>query len=54
LNPIQERRAKYSEADAAEIIEDGSNRARGRAEETMIQVRAAMQMTSSQGIGNRE
>jgi tryptophanyl-tRNA synthetase len=45
LHPIQERRAKYSEADAADILEDGSNRARERAEETMIEVRAAMQMS---------
>ena len=35
LNPIQERRAKYSEADAVGILEEGSNRARARAEQTM-------------------
>src|ERR1700760_1105304 len=35
LNPIQERRARYSESDAAGILEDGSNRARTRAEQTM-------------------
>jgi tryptophanyl-tRNA synthetase len=45
LKPIQERRAKYSEADVAEVIEDGSNRARMRAEKTMREVRAAMGMT---------
>jgi tryptophanyl-tRNA synthetase len=45
LNPIQDRRARYSESDAAEILEDGSNRARARAEQTMAEVRAAMQMT---------
>jgi tryptophanyl-tRNA synthetase len=45
LNPIQERRARYSESDAAEILEDGSNRARSRAEQTMAEVRAAMQLT---------
>ena len=45
LNPIQERRARYSESDAAEILEDGSNRARARAEQTMVEVRAAMQLT---------
>jgi tryptophanyl-tRNA synthetase len=45
LNPIQERRARYSESDAAEILEDGSNRARARAEQTMAEVRAAMQLT---------
>jgi tryptophanyl-tRNA synthetase len=44
LNPIQERRAKFSEADALNILEDGSNRARVRAEQTMVQVRAAMQI----------
>jgi tryptophanyl-tRNA synthetase len=45
LNPIQERRARYTESDAAEILEDGSNRARVRAEQTMAEVRAAMQLT---------
>jgi tryptophanyl-tRNA synthetase len=45
LNPIQERRARYSESDAAAILEDGSNRARVRAEQTMAEVRAAMQLT---------
>jgi tryptophanyl-tRNA synthetase len=45
LNPIQEQRAKYSEADAAEILDEGSSRARARAEKTMKKVRAAMGMT---------
>ncbi len=45
LEPIQARRASFSESKAIEILEDGSNRARARAEETMRQVRAAMQMT---------
>jgi tryptophanyl-tRNA synthetase len=45
LNPIQERRARYSESDALDILEDGSNRARTRAEQTMTEVRAAMQLT---------
>jgi tryptophanyl-tRNA synthetase len=45
LNPIQERRARYTESDAAAILEDGSNRARVRAEQTMAEVRAAMQLT---------
>jgi tryptophanyl-tRNA synthetase len=48
LNPIQERRAKYSEEDVAGVLEDGSNRARARAEETMSQVRAAM------GLGTKD
>src|SRR5262249_26679803 len=45
LNPLQERRAKYSETDVADVLKDGSNRARARAEQTMTQVRAAMQMS---------
>jgi tryptophanyl-tRNA synthetase len=45
LKPLQERRAKYTPSDVAEILEDGSNRARVRAEQTMQEVRAAMQMT---------
>ena len=44
LQPIQIRRASFSEAQAIEILEDGSNRARLRAEQTMVEVRAAMQM----------
>ena len=44
LQPIQERRARFTEAQVDEILEDGSNRARNRAEETMQQVRAAMGM----------
>jgi tryptophanyl-tRNA synthetase len=44
LNPIQERRAKYSEADAMGVLEEGSNRARARAKQTMAQVRAAMRV----------
>jgi tryptophanyl-tRNA synthetase len=45
LNPLQERRARYTEADVKDILEDGSNRARVRAEQTMEQVRAAMQLS---------
>jgi tryptophanyl-tRNA synthetase len=44
LNPIQERRARFSEPEVRETLKDGSNRARVRAEETMMQVRGAMQM----------
>ncbi len=47
LKPIQERRASFSEAQVKEILKDGSCRARLRAEATMRQVRAAMQMTLS-------
>jgi tryptophanyl-tRNA synthetase len=46
LQPIQDRRASFSDSQVDEILEDGSNRARARAEQTMQQVRAAMQMTS--------
>ena len=44
LNPIQERRARFTEAEVRDILEDGSERARVRAEQTMVEVRAAMQM----------
>ena len=45
LQPIQDRRALYSEAQVIEILEEGSNRARVGAEQTMVEVRTAMQMT---------
>jgi tryptophanyl-tRNA synthetase len=45
LEPIQTRRAGFSEARVEEILEDGSSRARRRAEQTMQEVRAAMRMT---------
>jgi tryptophanyl-tRNA synthetase len=51
LKPIQERRASFSEAQVIQILNDGSRRARARAEETMRQVRAAMQMTLSSETG---
>jgi tryptophanyl-tRNA synthetase len=51
LQPIQERRASFSEAQVKEILNDGSRRARARAEETMRQVRTAMQMTLSSETG---
>jgi tryptophanyl-tRNA synthetase len=44
LNPIQERRAKFSDADVEDIVRDGDARARARAEQTMEQVRGAMQL----------
>ncbi len=44
LNPLQQRRARYSVADVHAILEDGSARARTRAEQTMHEVRAAMQI----------
>ena len=44
LKPIQERRAGFSEPQVMEILEQGSIRAQARAEQTMQQVRAAMQI----------
>jgi tryptophanyl-tRNA synthetase len=52
LEPIQVRRAAYSEDQVKGILEDGSNRARLRAEQTMRQVRAAMQMTLTTPAAN--
>jgi tryptophanyl-tRNA synthetase len=45
LQPIQERRAAYSESQVIEIVQEGSHRAAVRAEQTMREVRAAMKMT---------
>jgi tryptophanyl-tRNA synthetase len=45
LEPIQQRRAATTEAQAIEILKAGSLRAAARAEQTMIEVRDAMQMT---------
>ncbi|MGB8029639.1 MAG: tryptophan--tRNA ligase [Terracidiphilus sp.] len=45
LAPIQQRRAATTEAQAIEILNAGSRRAAARAEQTMIEVREAMQMT---------
>jgi len=45
LAPIQQRRAAISEKQAIEILKAGSLRAEARAEQTMIEVREAMQMT---------
>jgi tryptophanyl-tRNA synthetase len=47
LEPIQTRRAGFSESQVKEILEDGSNRARARAEQTMQEVRTAMQLIST-------
>jgi tryptophanyl-tRNA synthetase len=47
LAPIQERRASFTEAQVKQILEDGSNRARARAEQTMVEVRSAMRMSST-------
>jgi len=45
LQPIQDRRAQYTEPQVIEILQDGSGRARTRAEQTMRGVRDAMQLT---------
>jgi tryptophanyl-tRNA synthetase len=45
LEPIQQRRAATTEKQAIEILKAGSLRASARAEQTMIEVRNAMQMT---------
>ncbi len=47
LQPIQERRASFTEPQVNEILKDGSRRASARAEETMQQVRAAMGMANA-------
>ncbi len=47
LQPIQDRRAQYTQPQVIEILEDGSRRARARAEQTMGEVREAMQLTLS-------
>ena len=44
LNPIQERRARFSAAEVDNILKEGSERAAKRAEQTMVEVRAAMKM----------
>ncbi|MGA2571647.1 MAG: tryptophan--tRNA ligase [Terracidiphilus sp.] len=44
LNPIQERRAAMTDEQAIEILKEGSSRAKLRAEQTMVEVREAMQM----------
>jgi tryptophanyl-tRNA synthetase len=47
LQPIQTRRAGFSNAQVEEILQDGNSRAGARAEQTMQAVRAAMQMTQT-------
>ncbi len=49
LNPIQERRASFTEPQVLEILKDGSSRAGARAEKTMREVYASMQMTLTSG-----
>ena len=47
LQPVQDRRARYTQSQVIEILEDGSRSARTRAEQTMTEVRQAMQLTLS-------
>ena len=44
MKPIQERRANFDEAEVRDILKDGNSRATVRAEQTMVEVRAAMQL----------
>lgn len=44
LNPIQERRAKYTESQVQEILVEGGRRAYARGEQTMLEVREAMNL----------
>jgi tryptophanyl-tRNA synthetase len=44
LNPIQERRARLGESEVSDILKQGACRAAERAEQTMVEVRAAMRM----------
>ncbi|MEI9967432.1 MAG: hypothetical protein WDM87_01960 [Terracidiphilus sp.] len=45
IEPIQQRRASFTNDEAIDILKAGSVRAAARAEQTMIEVRQAMQMT---------
>lgn len=45
LNPIQERRARFTDSEVDDILKDGSARAAERAEQTMVEVRTAMQLS---------
>ena len=47
LQPLQTRRAGFSEPQVEEILKAGAIRASTRAEQTMEEVRAAMQLTSA-------
>jgi tryptophanyl-tRNA synthetase len=49
LIPIQERRAGYSDSDVMNILEEGAAKARLRAEQTMVEVRAAMKLAPGAG-----
>jgi tryptophanyl-tRNA synthetase len=44
LAPIQERRARYNDKSAREVLSDGAARARKRASKTMSEVNEAMHL----------
>jgi tryptophanyl-tRNA synthetase len=44
LNPIQQRRAALTDEGVIEILKDGTDRARVRAQQTMAEVRAAVKL----------
>jgi tryptophanyl-tRNA synthetase len=46
LAPIQERRASFTQEQVKQILKDGSDRAEDRAEQTMVEVRAAMRLSA--------
>jgi tryptophanyl-tRNA synthetase len=52
LNPIQERRSRFTPGEVEDILKDGSERARARAEQTMTEVRAAMMLTPANPTAN--
>ena len=52
LQPIQERRARYTGAEALEILKSESSRAAQRAEVTMREVRSAMGIDLGNHLGN--
>ena len=47
LNPIQERRSRFTPGEVEDILKDGAERARTRAEQTMVEVRTAMRLTAA-------
>jgi len=52
LNPIQERRSRFTPGEVEDILKDGSGRARARAEQTITEVRAAMMLTPANPTAN--
>ncbi len=52
LQPIQDRRSRLSEAQAIEVLKEGSRKAAVRAEQTMVEVRDAMQLNLTTVTGS--